>query len=386
MAKVFIEETTLSSIGDAIRNKAGTSELIAPLDMPAAIDAIESGGGGADIPEEAFTITGDCSGMFSNDKWKWFFDAYQNKIKFENILTSSELFSNSSYEKVKVHINLAETGTQNGISSIFLGMFNLKELDFKISGKITSPNISQLFQNCRNLRYIENPFENLDMSLMYTNTGGQQQNWFYSCYSLREVDRSFWDNVIISRTSSYGHLYSYTYGYCYCLDEAYLPITTGKNYDSNAFSDYTFYGISRAKSVLFQTNTDNTPLVVNWRNQTINLSQYVGWANSISNILNYNSGITTDKRITNAATYEALKNDADWWASDIAYSRYNHDSAVNTINSLPDTSAYLASAGGTNTIKFKGASGSATDGGAINTLTEEEIAVAAAKGWTVSFA
>jgi hypothetical protein len=44
----------------------------------------------------------------------------------------------------------------------------------------------------------------------------------------------------------------------------------------------------------------------------------------------------------------------------------------------------LATAGGTNTIKFKGIAGSKTDGGAINTLTEEEIAVAAAKGWTVT--
>ena len=51
---------------------------------------------------------------------------------------------------------------------------------------------------------------------------------------------------------------------------------------------------------------------------------------------------------------------------------------------MPDTSAYLAANGGTNTIKFKGESGSATDGGAINTLTAEEIAVATAKGWTVS--
>lgn len=61
------------------------------------------------------------------------------------------------------------------------------------------------------------------------------------------------------------------------------------------------------------------------------------------------------------------------------YSGYNHDRAVETINSLPDTSAY-----GTNTITFKGISGSKTDGGAINTLTEEEIAVAITKGWTVS--
>jgi hypothetical protein len=76
---------------------------------------------------------------------------------------------------------------------------------------------------------------------------------------------------------------------------------------------------------------------------------------------------------------QALKDNPDWWTCDVNYSRYNHDSAVATINSLPDCSAT-----GTNTIKFKGTMGAKTDGGAINTLTEEEIAVAAAKGWTVS--
>ena len=101
-------------------------------------------------------------------------------------------------------------------------------------------------------------------------------------------------------------------------------------------------------------------------------------------MVDYNSGITLDKQIKDASTYEALKNDPDYWTLDLHYSRYNHDSAVATINSLPDTSAYLASAGGTNTIKFKKDSGKLTDGGAINTLTEQEIAVATAKGWTVS--
>lgn len=67
------------------------------------------------------------------------------------------------------------------------------------------------------------------------------------------------------------------------------------------------------------------------------------------------------------------------------YSRYDKASAIRTINSLPDTSAYLASAGGTNTIKFKGEAGLKTDNGAINTMTADEIAVATAKGWTVSF-
>ena len=112
----------------------------------------------------------------------------------------------------------------------------------------------------------------------------------------------------------------------------------------------------------------------------------VGYAPHISTIADYNSGITSDKEVTDDATYQALKNDPDWYTLDYNYSRYNHDSAVATINSLPDTSAYLATAGGTNTIKFKGDAGSLTDGGTINTLTDAEIAVAAAKGWTVTLA
>ena len=114
------------------------------------------------------------------------------------------------------------------------------------------------------------------------------------------------------------------------------------------------------------------------------LTNYVGYTSIGDEATKYNSGITADQRVTDATSYEALKNDPDWFTADVNYSRYNHDSAVATINSLPDTSAYLATAGGTNTIKFKGAAGASTDGGAINTLTEEEIAVAAAKGWTVT--
>ena len=135
----------------------------------------------------------------------------------------------------------------------------------------------------------------------------------------------------------------------------------------------------RLKSLTFKTNEDGTPIVTKWKSQTIDTTYYVGYESKAENITDYNSGLTTATQITDDASYQSLKNNPDNWTTLIQYSRYNHDSAVETINSLPDTSAY-----GTNTIKFKGASGSATDGGAINTLTEAEIAVAAAKGWTVT--
>lgn len=159
-------------------------------------------------------------------------------------------------------------------------------------------------------------------------------------------------------------------------------------------------GASRANKITFATKTDGTPCIVKWNNKTISLTNQIGYSTQENDILNYSSvhGITQEKRVSDAATYEALKNDPDYYVYSQAtqsydgknvnvgllYSRYNHTSAVETINSLPDCSAYCAETNKTNTIKFKKYSGALTDGGGINTLTAEEIAVATNKGWTVS--
>lgn len=71
MSKVFIEESTLSSIGDAIREKTGKSDLIAPGDMPTEIGAITGGGDGSsgsnnEIP--ASFIDGSWTGEFVNSE------------------------------------------------------------------------------------------------------------------------------------------------------------------------------------------------------------------------------------------------------------------------------------------------------------------------------
>ena len=123
-------------------------------------------------------------------------------------------------------------------------------------------------------------------------------------------------------------------------------------------------------------------MVATWKNQSIDLTNEVGYASTTYTDMTsrYNSGITEDKEVKDDATYQALKNDEDWYSKDFKYSRYNKTSAIETISTLPDVSA-----GSGNTIKFRGGCGSLTDGGAINTMTDAEIAVAAAKGWTVSF-
>lgn len=48
MAKCFIQDTTLTAIGDAIRTKTGRTDLMLPSAMPNAIAGIVSGGGSGD--------------------------------------------------------------------------------------------------------------------------------------------------------------------------------------------------------------------------------------------------------------------------------------------------------------------------------------------------
>ena len=349
------------------------------------IVVIASGGsgGGGDLPEKAFLITGDCRYRFANGGWDWFIENYGNRVTTSNILGISDMFSYSSVEEVPFDINLG--GTAIFMDNMFYHCIKLKVLP-KINGKINSA--KRLFLDCNSLRHIpEVFFENIDCSGMTTGStysNGNLSSIFGSCYSLRAIPVIFLKNNHPG-CGIYNSYFNGGFQYCCSLDELRdLPLHFTSTWTNNAFSA-TFAECQRIKSLTFEM-PDGQPAVMNWKNQTIKLSQRIGYTDSSykNYILNYNSGITADKEVTDDATYQALKNDPDWFTGKVEYSRYNHDSAVETINSLPDTSAYLAANGGTNTITFNGSSGSATDGGAINTLTEAEIAVAAAKGWTVS--
>lgn len=404
MAKVFIQESTLTAIGDAIRSKTGKTELIDPANMSTEIASITTGGGGGGIPEEALTITGDCSYRFSNNGWNWFIEKYGDQIITKDITQGGKMFQGSDkLTNIPFNINISSGQYYDNMFSDckqltyvpplkFAGNTAVNSLFYNCNkltsiGKISNLNFAfsgpgDMFYRCYNLRYLPE-FENIDYSWLNTYDYADCTGMFNRCYSLRNIDESLLSNLYNSVTGSYYSFYQDTFSYCYVLDELKGIHPTPATITSNFFSN-TFTYCSRLKNMTFETQADGTPYTVKWKAQTIDLSTCVGYIVSSNDITGYNSGITADKQVTDDATYQALKNDPDWFTIDIAYSRYNHDSAVATINSLPDASAYLATAGGTNTIKFKGASGSATDGGAINTLTEEEIAVATAKGWTVT--
>ena len=416
MAKVLVNESSLTGIANAIRGKNGSTTTYKPSEMAAAITAISGGGepviealsitangtytapDGVDgyspvtvnvpqdggPPESAFVISGNCIYWDYYGRFDDFITAYKNKWSTTNIQNCSKMFEQSQLAEIPFELNF-DTNSQSA-SSIFRGCEKITKPP-KLNN-LKPSDTSLLFEGCNRLRTIPNDFtNNWDFSYIDNQTSQYscpQNKMFYDCYSLRSIPIG-----LISHGNKHAYYQNsyFTNGFCFCyaLDELVnLPIPyTQATWNNNVFS-MTFYSCHRLKNITFAKQDDGTPYTVNWKSQNIDLTSNIGYIDIKENILNFNSGITADKEVTDATTYAALKDDPDWFTCDVAYSRYNHDSAVATINSLPDTSAYLASAGGTNTIKFKGAAGSATDGGAINTLTEEEIAVATAKGWTVS--
>lgn len=400
MAKVFIEETTLTAIGDAIRSKTGKTELIDPANMSTEIAGIEAGsGGGYEPPAEAFNITGGCSYRFAHGYWDWFIKDFSNRVTTKDITDAQYMFYNSKIEEIPFQLNL-KSGSSTRLNDMFDSCSKLTVCP-KVRGDIkwdTTTTLSAMLSSNYMLRDMEDVLTP-EMTKGYSSVKiTNAYNVPRLChpakyaYSLRRLP-SWWYNFKLNPESTVFPAYSYSiykdaFSYAYALDEATnIPVWHCQGAQTSDIFIGMLYYTNRLKAFTFETNADGTPIETKWKSQTIDCSQNMGWQTSKyenSSVTSYNSGITIDKRVYNDETYQALKNDPDWYACSVEYSRYNHDSAVETINSLPDTSAYLASAGGTNTIKFKGEAGSKTDGGAINTLTEAEIAVATAKGWTVT--
>ena len=357
-----------------------------PLEMVDAINGLDT------IPSEALTITGECSYRFAYDGWNWLINQFGDKITTKNITSPYSMFYYASL-LIEIPFDINITTLPTNFTGMFYSNQKLKSVPYIIGPERTPPasnysgclTLNQMFFGCHSVRNIPNDYfwkivPNKDFWDKCAITTTQNYGTlFQNCYSLREYpDISMLGGIW---TSAYSNVYYNLFNSCCALDKIEnLLVLNNINSTSNYFNS-TFYNCNRVKEITFETNEDGTPKTAKWKSQTIDLTNNVGYIYNTNYIFNYNSGITKDKEVKDDATYQTLKNDPDWFSLNVNYSRYNHDSAVNTINSLPDCSAT-----GTNTIKFKGASGALTDGGAINTLTEEEIAVAVAKGWVVAFA
>lgn len=382
MSKVLVNETSLTAIGNAIRDKNGKSDKYKPSEMAAAIGAIETGGGG-DIEVEPIVLTGNCSYICSYGIASAYIELFGDTITTSGVTDTNYMFRGYKNTTIPFEINI-DNSNYRSMANMFM-YSHLKELP-KINNAYPSA-INNLFDQCYYLKAIpEDYMDAWNFNRIYSYSSASISYMFNDCYSLRSIPIKILSKLHNDKATLASYkFYSSAFSDCHVLDEIVGVPVDGATLTTNSFGG-TFTNCNRIKNLIFETNEDGSTKIANWKTQTIDLTANVGYLSEYKTheVLDYNSGITADKQVKDDATYQALKNDADWFAIHVAYSRYNHDSAVATINSLPDTSAYLAEKGGTNTIKFKGANGRNTDGGAINTLTEEEIAVAAAKGWTIT--
>jgi hypothetical protein len=436
MSKLIINRTTLTDIANAIRIVGGKKDKIPVTKLADAILDL-----GKDVERLSIDVNGDGSFFNYNGRIDNMINDTRNTINFTGVSNARSMFENSNLEVIPdINFNNVDDMTK-----MFKNCTNLKELPiitgsvntYKVSGstKYYSCGLSQTFYNCFNLKSI--PID------LFLTLGGRSNNntdyWpypgnkttpiaqfyyvfdsmFYGCYSLRQAPNLCL--FMLNKTDDYGTDYNgqrpatsknigiyfepyyETFRFCYALDEVvnypvfkdYIIDKWGSTNTNTATMNSLYNFVSdcyRLKKLTFGYHTGMTTPSnpgkwdFKWANQNLDLKN-IGYvvSGNIDTITGYNSGITADKQVYDDTTYLLLKDDPDWFTLDVAYSRYNKTSAIETIETLPDTSAY-ASSKGINTITFKGEAGSKTDGGAINTMSEEEIAVATAKGWTVAYA
>ena len=386
----------LEAIGDAVRAKTGDTDKLTLDEMATKINGMKPGPTASDL-----TITGDMSYFFYqgrmldfNAKFHFIFKDITNITScFANVPSnrdlSSVVISTAIFDSNQIGAETSgcfQNQFTNSLPLINGTIRILNGVTFRFNYYLQEDKIRTFLINSKLKLAWRGPFS------ISSNIG--LSGTFQDCKSLRNINdillyiHQWFINHPIEYSGNLSDYYYQSFSGCTFLDEVCnIPIFEFPNSNGNTSNlfNYTFEGCFRVKNITFCTN-NGVPYIKKWKNQILNFAdKLTGYGKG--NYLfaqPYNSGITMDKEVIDDTTYAALKNDPDWFTCNVAYSRYNHDSAVATINSLPDTSEYLAANGGTNTIKFKGAAGEKTDGGAINTLTAEEIAVAAAKGWTVT--
>lgn len=363
----------LSAIGDAIREKGGTTELLTLDEMPVAIAAIESG-------LNEMVMTGNVASLFSGNtaNGNWLIP-YFDYIKTEDITNCAYLFNNNTLAtRVPFEINLKEGSSLLSSNNMFM---NADNIEYIAPIRNFGGNVEGMFSGIKKLVHCPE-FPDVRWGTIYSGSTSSSSGMFYNCWNLRTIPTSFLEAAYDeSNTYTKFPFHNAFYG-CHCLDEivGLSPRTGSTEIAGNMFPTNTFKGLQHCKDIIFATQFDGAPYECNWKNQIIYMTG-IGYGSSIWNIIGEEYEVKDD------ATYAALKDNPNWFSEKLAYSRYNHDSAVRTINSMPDCSSSMSygQTTQTNIINFTGNSGEYTDGGAINTLTEEEIAVATAKNWSVAF-
>ena len=261
------------------------------------------------------------------------------------------------------------------VQQTFSGCINLTQLPTFIQYTSSAEIINwfHMFDNCASITNIPSAY--LSSIMGYDSSRNSTSGLFQNCLSLKEM--------LDTGICLLSHDFSYMFENCCQLNKIVGLAMPRIEFTSNVFTNM-FKNCVMMSKLTFSGSSN-----YQWKSQTIDFTT-CGYDTTTNHTYSTSMGgkkfiFDSAKQVTDASTYNQLKDTADWWTADVAYSKYDRQSAIATIKSLPDTKNYLSSNGGTNTIKFKKNAGSAKgDNYNMSKLSASEIAVATAKGWTVS--
>lgn len=298
---------------------------------------------------EDLTFTGDCSNLFYYGRLSWILEHYTSLLSFSNIEKAESCFF---YLKSDADLTNLTFYMKDGYTNSINHMFQGSSLSYlpHIVGRIHD--CSSIFKTCK----------------------------------MKSIPDNFFDDFIIQKPSGYSSAITCSSMFDGCKNLTKVPsLKAFKQLDSAVIPSYGFYNfyycLFNECSSLQEVR--DLPIVYGI-NSEVKQNFFAGMVNEAEKLSSFTFEPNQTARLSNQILYLASAGYA-YYGGNPKNSVYNYDSAVETINSLPDTSAFLAEAGGTNTIRFLEDQGANTEGGAIGNLTAEEIAVAAAKGWTVAF-
>lgn len=344
---------------------------------------MESGG----INEEDLKFSGGLSYFDDDGRLDNLIEHNFDKIKIgwvENdgtkhgVLSFDHGFSDSSLSRFPPIIIYGAQYTS--LESAFSGCKNLTELPIFSTTPYTGAigNIRFMFSECYSITQIPSGYLSNQAIALNQYVSDTFSGVFWDCFKLEEMnDGSF---------LQYGKDYSNMFNTCCSLRKLEgIVLNNNRTMSSDEFIS-TFDNCAMLSSLVF-----NSPGDYKMKNQEIDLTT-CGYSTDKdgkykSKHSTYTFQLPFVKKVFNETSYERLKNTADWWTADVAYSKYDRQSAIATMNSLPDTRKYidtLTGYGNENIIKFKKGAGSAKgDLYNMSNLTDEEKDIAFSKGWTV---
>ena len=364
-----------------------TSDTVSPSTLASGITAHDKSGniitGTAltGFTADDLKFSGDLTLFNTGGRFDRIINKYFDSIKLGGWTESgidynvTDLYSAFQYSKLSAIPPIHIRGNVD-VGHAFSGCINLTQLptfiQYTPSAKIVE--LMYMFKDCASITNIPSAY--LSSITGYdSNTSNSASGLFQNCLSLKEM----LDTVICASSVNF----SYMFENCCQLNKIVGLVMPNTEFTSNIFTNM-FKNCVMVSKLTFSGSGN-----YQWKSQTIDFTT-CGYDTTTNHTYSTSLGskkfiFDSAKQVTDASTYNQLKDTADWWTADVAYSKYDRQSAIATIKSLPDTKNYLSSNGGTNTIKFKKNAGSAKgDNYNMSKLTASEIAVATAKGWTVS--